>query len=260
MAAPESPPPDRSLLIAQRNARSYSGMLIRVKQMSVRSMLHDDKMLSWIAGLMGAGLLALPTVVDAARSVKPIPRLFLVAAPWALGVLFAVAGRIVSGKHRDADDRFYTSKLSALRTLLLSDADDFEFRRRYTQIVNDQEGPLKGRRDEVTRIRSWAHLIFYGTIATFAVGVIAVYVRISFCSREVTMTRWFELIGLFVGFVGALLLTISQKADPNTGSGRPNGEVQFIVLEYPRLWKWGLFLLLAGFLVQFVSLFCATLQ
>ena len=68
---------------------------------------------------------------------------------------------------------------------------------------------------------------------------------------------WLQLVGLFVGFAGALLLTISQKADPNASSGRSGEEIQFMVLEYPRLWKCGLLLLCAGFFVQLVSLFCA---
>jgi hypothetical protein len=48
-----------------------------------------------------------------------------------------------------------------------------------------------------------------------------------------------QLAGLVVGFAGALLLTISQRpGEIYQGTGR--GEVAYIVLGYPRLWKLGL--------------------
>ena len=68
-------------------------------------------------------------------------------------------------------------------------------------------------------------------------------------------TAWLQLIGLLVGFAGALLLTISQRPGGGIFAGRPGGEVPYLVLEYPRLWKCGLWLLCLGFLFQLLSFF-----
>jgi len=69
------------------------------------------------------------------------------------------------------------------------------------------------------------------------------------------MTWWLSLAGLLAGFLGALFLTISQQPDRGIAEGRPHGrEVYHLVLERPRLWTWGLWLLCGGFLLQLVSL------
>jgi hypothetical protein len=64
-----------------------------------------------------------------------------------------------------------------------------------------------------------------------------------------------QLAGLLVGFVGALLVTVSQRSGKNAFEGRAAGEeVAYVVLEYPRLWTSGLWLLSAGFVLQLISL------
>ena len=68
---------------------------------------------------------------------------------------------------------------------------------------------------------------------------------------------WLQMGGLLIGFVGALFLTISQRPGGGVYEGRPRGEVPYLVLEYPRLWLWGLRLLCAGFLLQFAHLICS---
>src|SRR5262245_26107926 len=57
--------------------------------------------------------------------------------------------------------------------------------------------------------------------------------------RKTAMTWWLSLAGLLAGFLGALFLTISQQPDRAIVDGRPHGkEVEHLVLECPRLWKW----------------------
>ncbi len=70
------------------------------------------------------------------------------------------------------------------------------------------------------------------------------------------MTWWFQLAGLVIGFIGAMFVTVSQRPGGGAFEGRPGGEVPYVVLEYPLLWKLGLWLLSTGFLLQAVSLFC----
>ncbi len=57
------------------------------------------------------------------------------------------------------------------------------------------------------------------------------------------MTWWLQLPGLVLGFLGALFLTISQQPGGGIFAGRATGEVPYLVLEYPRLWGVGLWLL-----------------
>ena len=59
-----------------------------------------------------------------------------------------------------------------------------------------------------------------------------------------------QLAGLVVSFAGALLLAISQRKSKTITEGRPSSEVSAIVLEYPGLWQWGLYLLCFGFVIQ----------
>jgi hypothetical protein len=61
-----------------------------------------------------------------------------------------------------------------------------------------------------------------------------------------------QLAGLIVGFAGALLLTISQRPG-EIYQGTSKGEVAYIVLAHPRLWKTGLWLLVAGFVIQLLG-------
>jgi hypothetical protein len=69
------------------------------------------------------------------------------------------------------------------------------------------------------------------------------------------MIWWLQLLGLLLGFLGALFVTIAQQPGGGVFEGRPGGEVAYLALEYPRLWKVGLWLLCAGFVFQGASLF-----
>ncbi len=61
-----------------------------------------------------------------------------------------------------------------------------------------------------------------------------------------------QILGLVIGFAGALLVTVTQRqggiSDVTGGK-----ESFYIVLAYPRLWKVGLYLLSAGFVIQFIG-------
>ena len=65
---------------------------------------------------------------------------------------------------------------------------------------------------------------------------------------------WLQLLGLLLGFAGALLITMSQRPGHSISEGRASGEVPYVVLESPRAWTWGLRLLCGGFILQFAAL------
>ena len=66
---------------------------------------------------------------------------------------------------------------------------------------------------------------------------------------------WLEFVGLVAGFTGALLITLAQRpGESGSGFERRGGKTaEFIVLECPKLWKLGLWLLSLGFLLQLFS-------
>ena len=71
-----------------------------------------------------------------------------------------------------------------------------------------------------------------------------------------------QLAGAADGIIGAVFLSVSQKPAPNAPSTgiEGKGEWPLIGLMHPRLWRWGLGLLVAGFAIQaagyLVALLC----
>ena len=66
------------------------------------------------------------------------------------------------------------------------------------------------------------------------------------------MVHYFQLLGLIVGFVGALLLLLSQRESAITHS-TDKGKATYLILAHPRWWGWGLYLLCASFVIQFIG-------
>jgi len=75
---------------------------------------------------------------------------------------------------------------------------------------------------------------------------------------------WLQLVGLVVSFIGALFLGVAQQGagedavigTVDTRSGRPR-QSSFVILHHPRLWWWGIVLLILGFALQAVGVFLA---
>ena len=61
-----------------------------------------------------------------------------------------------------------------------------------------------------------------------------------------------QIAGLVVGFVRALLVTVTQR--PGGISDVVGGKESFyVVMAYPRLWRLGLCLLSIGFVIQLIG-------
>ena len=73
------------------------------------------------------------------------------------------------------------------------------------------------------------------------------------------LAPWLQVLGLCAGFAAALLLGIAQQS-PGRGiaqgcrdeKGREH-LLEYAALRYPRLWRGGLGLLVAGFVLQLVG-------
>jgi len=82
--------------------------------MAEASQQHQDQVLTWAIGLMGGGLFYLPNLLAQTCSIDSRPRFVLIAGPWALGILLALVGRMVSAHHRHVDNLAFFRKWQAI--------------------------------------------------------------------------------------------------------------------------------------------------
>jgi hypothetical protein len=69
------------------------------------------------------------------------------------------------------------------------------------------------------------------------------------------MATWVQIAAAVTGFVGALLLAVSQQAgSPTMALIRGDKRDPLVVLRHPRLWRVGLVLLCLGFVLQIIAL------
>ena len=140
---------------------------------------HEDKMLTWLTGLMGAALFALPSILAGACSERQSLR--IVAFPWVFGVLLALVGRAIGRQQREANWMFYRLETLnarvALRDLLTSSSGNVE--EAIERWANEsRQGEAVNKAIRVERISS---ILYYASIFACAAGIIAVYVAISDC-------------------------------------------------------------------------------
>src|SRR5438445_11023145 len=84
----------------RRNARSFANSLLKTRRLEETSQQHEDRMMTWSVGLMGAALFGPPGLLETACNESR--NLVIVAAPWAMGVMLALIERLVGGWHRVA--------------------------------------------------------------------------------------------------------------------------------------------------------------
>jgi hypothetical protein len=61
-----------------------------------------------------------------------------------------------------------------------------------------------------------------------------------------------QLLGLVLGFIGALLLALAQ-AEGGISDVTAKREHFYLLLAHPKWWKWGMRLLCAAFLIQVIG-------
>jgi hypothetical protein len=141
---------------------------------------NTDDVLTWTIGLMGAGLLGLPSFISATCPSSP-RRLALLATPWTLGVLFAVASRIVGRAHRHADTMLFFRKVHAVERLLLDRAHPFLVAEKLLSVMNDDDETFRKRIKAGRRLRDWVEAGYYASHIALAVGVLAIFWKASKC-------------------------------------------------------------------------------
>jgi hypothetical protein len=142
------------------------------------SQQHEDRMLTWSIGLMGAGLFAAPSLLATPAGVANAHMAF--AAPWAAGVPLALLGRVVGGWHRDADAFHFAGKWGGLQALLVKPDISLADLGRET-LSNDEDDQLKVWKIRTTRLNRWAVGLYYASVGAFGAGIALIWWGVSLC-------------------------------------------------------------------------------
>ena len=128
---------------------------------------HLDQMLTWLLGLMGAGLIAsMPLLKNA-----PVWARFIAAAPWLIGILVALGGRTIGAHLRDKESLWHFEKAIRIRKLLLEPTKALVELHR---ILNREDPELRKRHCWLKRHGAALRWCYYGSLALFGAGMIAV--------------------------------------------------------------------------------------
>lgn len=172
---------DRRRERLEANARGYANALREFQPKADASQQHADQMLTWAIGLMGAALFYLPNLLEQACLPGARPRLVWIAAPWGLGILLALGGRILSARHRDADSIAFYQKWHAIEAVLIAGLELEQLGKRVLDIMNDRAGDIAKHVAQSKSLGLWTDRFYYCTHCAFALGVVAVLVGVARC-------------------------------------------------------------------------------
>lgn len=124
---------------------------------------------------MGAGLLAIPTLLDTACQIRRSPFLIWLAAPWLAGIVVALLGRIAGGFHRDADNFHFVRKWQSIEALLLREPDFDTLAKRLLDIMNDRDRDLARDVRKVKRLGWIVDVTYYASTVLLVGGLLVVF-------------------------------------------------------------------------------------
>ena len=128
---------------------------------------HTDQMLTWLLGLMGAGLIAgVPLLKNA-----PIGARFGAVAPWLVGILAALGGRTIAARLRNRESLWHFEKAVRIRKLLL--AEPGKAVAELGRIINREDTELQRRHCWTKRNGAAMERWYYASLILFGVGMIA---------------------------------------------------------------------------------------
>ena len=137
------------------------------RELGASSQTQHDQMLMWSIGLMGAGVFAAYGHLSAHSRCAAL-------APWAFGILFAIAGRLVGRVVWDRDGVMQLEKIQTLLGLLLMPADTPGLADS-ARVVMHNEGDFQTRYNAINRLNSYNDALGWVTYILFAIGVVAVF-------------------------------------------------------------------------------------
>lgn len=139
---------------------------------------HTDRMLTWAIGLMGAG------VFSANALLANVPRYPRVGAllPWTVGILVALAGRVLAHELSGKESLWHFEKAVRIRILLLKQ-DPGAAMTELLAII-ERRGELSKRYETSKRLGTWLDGLYYATHILFAIGMAAVVGFAAFAPRD----------------------------------------------------------------------------
>lgn len=94
----------------------YLDMLEQIRSSSASHTQHADKMLTWAIGLMGGGLFYVNSLLQSTidRGLR-----FAALAPWIVGILAALAARVIGLRQRESSAAWYPGEVFNIKGQLL---------------------------------------------------------------------------------------------------------------------------------------------
>ena len=106
--------------VAAQAGALYAEAIHQLQESSTTLFKHDDAMLTWAIGLMGAGLFYANTLLaDAPRGLR-----FVALAPWIVGILASLAGRVVGSRVLQKTAGWYIKEIPAFKGAVISPKKD----------------------------------------------------------------------------------------------------------------------------------------
>lgn len=130
---------------------------------------HSDKMLTWAIGLMGVGLASGYSLL----AHVPWGWRCLVLAPWLLGILSALAGRVVGSACRNKNDLYYSAMVAAMGLVSLEE-DPAAISQQFSAVLKGTDPSIVGPEKAVKGLVWWSNFFYYSAHGFFAVGVVTV--------------------------------------------------------------------------------------
>lgn len=158
---------DENLGDFPRLAQHFLGFLRESHQMVLASNEHSDRMLTWMIGLMGGGLVSIyQLVVGVPWCIRAV-----VLGPWLLGILVALTSRGLGAELRLRNNTDFMDRTGRLGPALLQD--DPRVIRDELGAVLEDKGAFGPQSQALKRLRRWANGLYDAAHVLFALGVMA---------------------------------------------------------------------------------------
>ena len=150
------------------------------------SQLHTDRMLSWLIAAVAVGIYSTPPLLAASCGTGhtlPLGKLLLW---WIITIPTAILARLVAKFHRDANDKYYLAKVTALDAVTLApNLSDLQLGAKLKEILSDTETDLRSR----NRLTTWSgyasDVIYWATYILAMVGFLYVVMAGIRCTPSV---------------------------------------------------------------------------
>ena len=147
-------------------------------ELTRHSRTDSDQALTWVSGLMGAGIFSVHAVLAGAPTTMRLTALI----PWAAGIVLAVLSRLVAGTARVQDDRLHFERLAILDLLETLALDRALVAKTLREVLRSGE-PSRPEVRRLNRLIKCTEAAFYLSHIGFAVGAIGAVMAVTLSTR-----------------------------------------------------------------------------